>query len=296
MGMNRFTQIQRIFYMFISLEAALLFLLPFHSSAAQTGSNHFEALQKKLVNDGFNSGRIQALYRRPDVRFETRTVSRFFAHREASLNYDQFATRRSIRKARKYMQKYKTELKQAQDAYGVDKEIITAIILVETQLGTVTGSNPILNSLSTFAALSDREVRESAWQQISNPSNLSRQEFESWSARKSKWAYAELKSFLTYTEREKMDPADIFGSYAGALGIAQFMPSNIIAYAKDGNHDGRIDLHDHADAIASIASYLKHFGWHPGIGRKKAYQVVYKYNRSQYYVNIILKIVDRLKS
>jgi membrane-bound lytic murein transglycosylase B len=93
-----------------------------------------------------------------------------------------------------------------------------------------------------------------------------------------------------------MDPAGINGSYAGALGIAQFMPSNIIAYAKDGNKDGRVDLHDHADAIASIASYLKHFGWKPGIDRKKAYKVVYQYNHSKYYVNIILKIADRLKS
>ena len=295
--MNKFIQIQRTLYTFISVVAALVFILPLQPAAAEkAGQNHFESLQNKLVKDGFDADRIKALYSRQEVQFGLKTVSRFFAHREASLNYDQFATRRAIRKARKYMKKYKTELKQAQEKYGADKEIITAIILVETQLGTVTGSNSVLNSLSTFAALSDQDVRESAWQQISNPSNLSRQAFESWSARKSKWAYAELKSFLTYTEREKMDPADIFGSYAGALGIAQFMPSNIMAYARDGNQDGRIDLFDHADAIASIASYLKHFGWYPGIDRKKAYQVVYKYNHSKYYVNIILKIADRLKT
>jgi len=281
---------------FVAVIMALSFILSPASVAAETGQGHFEALQKRLVQDGFEAERIQALYRRPDVQFEIKTVSRFFAHREGSLNYDQFATRRSIRKARKYMKTYKAELARAEKKYGVDKEIITAIILVETQLGTVTGSRPVLNSLSTFAALSDREVRESAWRQISNPSNLSREEFESWSDRKSSWAYAELKSFLTYTEREKMDPVGISGSYAGALGIAQFMPSNIIAYAQDGNQDGRVDLHDHADAIASIASYLKSYGWVPGIDRKKAYRVVFQYNHSKYYVNIILKIADRLKS
>jgi hypothetical protein len=54
---------------------------------------------------------------------------------------------------------------------------------------------------------------------------------------------------LTYTEKEAMDPTTIKGSYAGAMGISQFMPSNIAPYGKDGNADGRIDLFVHADAI-----------------------------------------------
>ena len=193
------------------------------------------------------------------------------------------------------MRKYDSDLKLAEETYGVDKEIITAIILVETQLGTIMGSSSVFNALSTFAALADREVRELAWNQISNPDRLTREDFEKWSARKSKWAYSELKALLKYTDREKLNPSDIYGSYAGAVGIAQFMPSNIMAYARDGNQDGRIDLFNHADAIASIASYLKNFGWHPGIDRKKAYRVVYRYNHSKYYVNTILKIADRLK-
>ena len=295
--MNKFIQIQRTLYTFISVVAALVFILPLQPAAAEkAGRNHFESLQNKLVKDGFDADRIKALYRRGIVQFDVNIVSRFFAHREARLNYDQFATRKAIKKASKYMQKYYTDLKLAEKTYGVDKEIITAIILVETQLGTIVGSSSVFNALSTFAALSDREVRELAWKQISNPARLSREHFRKWSARKSKWAYTELKALLKYTDREKLNPSDIYGSYAGAVGIAQFMPSNIMAYARDGNQDGRIDLFDHADAIASIASYLKHFGWYPGIDRKKAYRVVYKYNHSKYYVNIILKIADRLKT
>ncbi|MBW1751677.1 MAG: lytic murein transglycosylase, partial [Deltaproteobacteria bacterium] len=79
------------------------------------------------------------------------------------------------------------------------------------------------------------------------------------------------------------------------LGIAQFMPSSILAYAKDGNNDGQIDLFNHADAITSIASYLKHFGWHPGIDKKGAKKVIYRYNKSNYYVDAILKISVLLK-
>jgi membrane-bound lytic murein transglycosylase B len=79
------------------------------------------------------------------------------------------------------------------------------------------------------------------------------------------------------------------------MGIAQFLPSSILAYAKDGNNDGRIDLFNHSDAIASIAGYLKNYGWHPGIDGKKAYKIVYRYNRSSYYVNTVLKIAELLK-
>ena len=83
---------------------------------------------------------------------------------------------------------------------------------------------------------------------------------------------------------------EIKGSYAGAMGISQFMPSNIPELAKDGNNDGSIDLFNHADAIASIAFFLKRHGWKPGISKKKARKVVHHYNHSDQYVAAVLKI------
>jgi membrane-bound lytic murein transglycosylase B len=94
---------------------------------------------------------------------------------------------------------------------------------------------------------------------------------------------------------ENVDPVAIKGSYAGAMGISQFMPSNIPELAKDGNNDGSIDLFNHADAIASIAFYLKHHGWKPGISRQKAEKVVHHYNHSERYVDTVLKISKLLK-
>ena len=74
------------------------------------------------------------------------------------------------------------------------------------------------------------------------------------------------------------------------------MPSNIIAYGKDGDNDGTIDLLQPADSIASIANYLKRHGWKPGISRKNAEKVIYRYNHSKYYVKTVLKIASLLKS
>lgn len=93
-----------------------------------------------------------------------------------------------------------------------------------------------------------------------------------------------------------MDPYNIIGSYAGAMGLCQFMPSNIPILAEDGNKDGSVNLFHHADAIASIANYLKHYGWKPGISREEAGKAVYHYNHSSYYVEIVLKIIDKLKA
>ena len=114
--------------------------------------------------------------------------------------------------------------------------------------------------------MAEKEPREAIWESLpDNDRRISRKQFEKKADQKSAWAYRELKGFLAYTEKEGLDPAAINGSYAGAMGIPQFMPSNIGLHAKDGNADGRVDLFVHADAIYSIAAYLEHYGWKPGI-------------------------------
>ena len=276
----------------------LITLFFFHAQTVANAKNsdrYFESLQKSLIKDGFDKNIITRLYNQPQVYFEGKGVSRFLVHSEAKLNYNQFASNKSIHNALIYMEKYKKELAKAEKAYGVNGEIITAIILVETRLGTILGGPSILNTLSTMASLVDLDVRDMFWGTVSRSTSLTRKQFEKWVKRKSKWAYNELKAFLKYTASEKIDPASISGSYSGAMGIAQFMPSNILALARDGDGDERIDLFNHADAITSIASYLKHYGWHAGIGRKKAYKVIYHYNHSRQYVDAVLKVAERLK-
>ena len=265
-------------------------------AVAEASAVHFDSVKKMLIADGFDEKMITDLYNNRNVYFETKGVSLFVVHREATLNYDQFTSTKSIKKARRYMKKYKPELEKAVKEYGVGKEVVTAIILIETQLGTRLGGLSVLNTLSTMSALADPMVRDMFWRRIKTSARLNRKEFEKWVNRKSKWAYAELKAFVKYTISEEMGPADVFGSYAGAIGISQFMPSNISSFAKDGDNDGRIDLFNHADAIMSVAYYLKHYGWHPKIGTKKARKVIYHYNHSNYYVRTVLKIVNLLKA
>ena len=275
----------------------IIYLIVCFQTPASKADNHnpFGALQDKLIADGFDAATIKTLYIDPDVNFETKGVSLFFVHSEAKLDYDQFTNKWSIKQARKYMLQHQNDLQRIESEYGVDKEVITAIILVETGLGKTLGTRSILNTLSSLAALEDNQVKADLWQSLSKSDELTKKEFENKANRKAKWAYRELKAFLAYTLEEGIDPVSVVGSYAGALGIPQFMPTNIVAYARDGDLDGHIDLFNHADAMASIASYLKRFGWKPGISRRKAKEIVHRYNHSDYYVNTIFKISARLK-
>ena len=283
-----------IFFMGILILSFIFFSQ--NAAGSKNSNNYFESLQKRLIEDGLDKNRISELYKRREVYFETKGVSRFLVHREASLNYHQFTSKKSIRNALKYMEQHQETLESTEKTYGVDKEIVTAIILVETRLGRMIGGQSVLNTLSTMAALADPDVRNRFWAKVSKSTRLTREQFEKWVKRKSSWAYKELKAFLNYTAKENMDPAAVPGSYSGAMGIAQFMPTNVLAFAKDGNDDGQINLFDHSDAIISIASYLKHYGWYPGIDGKKAYNVIYHYNHSRQYVDTILKVSKILKS
>jgi membrane-bound lytic murein transglycosylase B len=286
---NKFLAVFTAFFALYMIDGAA------NSIHSQTRDTYFGSLSQKLVKDGFPHSRIQKLYKDPRTTFETKAISMYFVHREASLNYDQFTTPESILKARAYMAEHTSSLESARAKHGVDPEVITAIALVETRLGTYLGARPAFNILSTMAALHNRNVREIFWKQIKETTHLTRKEFLKKSNQKSEWAYRELKSLLTYTGVEEMDTVGIIGSYAGAIGICQFIPSNIMTLARDGNADGSVNLFDHPDAIHSIANYLRHYGWHPGIEEKKAFKVVYSYNHSSYYVNTILKIVSLLK-
>jgi len=278
---------------------AILILLLAGSSipaVAADAPGPFDALEKRLIVDGFDSARIQTIFASPDVSFEEGGVSAYFIHNESKLNYKQFTRIWNIASAKKYMKEHQEALAFAEKTFEVDKEVITAIILVETKLGTYLGNRSVINTLATLSAMTDEKPRQAIWDNLPDDDRrMSRKKFEKKADRKSSWAYRELKAFLSYTEREGMNPTTIKGSYAGAMGISQFMPSNIAPYGKDGNADGQVDLFVHADAISSIASYLKHYGWKPGISREQAFKVVYHYNHSKYYVNTILDIADKLK-
>jgi membrane-bound lytic murein transglycosylase B len=264
-------------------------------SGASKEPSPFDALKKRLVQDGLGEAVIKALYARPEVSFDHEGITSYFSHRESTLNYDQFSSRTSIAKAGAYLDKHGKALQQARKDYGVDSEIVAAILLVESRLGTFIGKRSVFNTLSNLAAIGDTATRDMLWNTyVKDKTSGSKKGFDKWASRKSAWAYRELKAFLKYTAAERIDPVSLRGSYAGALGFAQFVPSSVLKFGKDGNKDGQINLYDHGDAIESIANYLKRHGWKPDMTRDEAFRVLLRYNNSKYYANTILEVADRL--
>lgn len=137
-------------------------------------------------------------------------------------------------------------LERAEQEYGVPAAIIVGIIGVETIYGRDTGNFRVMDALTTLAF--DFPA--------SHPRAKERSEFFK----------GELDQFLTLQSRRGADPFEARGSFAGAMGLPQFMPSSWIRYAVDFDGDGTINLWDSpSDVIGSVASYFKAFNWQPGM-------------------------------
>ena len=146
----------------------------------------------------------------------------------------------------KFWQDNRETLARAEKETGVPAEIVVGIIGVETIYGQQTGTFRVMDSLSTLA--------------FDFPANHPR------AKERSEFFKAELEQYLSLAHRNKIDPFSLKGSFAGAMGMPQFMPSSWVKYAVDFDGDGKVDLFNSpADIIGSVANYFKAFKWQPGM-------------------------------
>jgi membrane-bound lytic murein transglycosylase B len=149
-----------------------------------------------------------------------------------------FMTEQRIAEGARFMVEHRTRLEKARRETGVAPEYVVAIIGVETFYGRITGKYRVLDALATLAF--DYPPRAEFFK-------------------------SELAQFMTLTKEEQLDPLTALGSYAGAMGGGQFMPSSYRRYAVDGGNDQQRDLFaDWDDIIASVANYFKQNGWVAG--------------------------------
>jgi membrane-bound lytic murein transglycosylase B len=148
---------------------------------------------------------------------------------------ERFMTEQRIAEGAQFMQEHRARLEKAHQETGVAPEYVVAIIGVETFYGRITGKFRVLDALATLAF--DYPPR-------------------------SEFFRSELAQFIALSREEAVDPLTAMGSYAGAMGAGQFMPSSYRAYAVDGSNDRQRNLFaDWDDVIASVANYFKKHGW-----------------------------------
>jgi len=147
-----------------TIPAAVLCVLLFVS--ASFAQDPFAALKQELVEEGLDQAFVTAVYDEPSVQFTPRLILANFTIKESKLNYGQFLKPKVVARCRDYYQDHKESLEKAYKEYGVSPEIIVAILMVETRLGTYTGRHGIVNVLSTFAAASDPELMKTMYDQL----------------------------------------------------------------------------------------------------------------------------------
>ncbi|WP_043634864.1 lytic murein transglycosylase [Desulfovibrio sp. TomC] len=213
---------------------------------------------------------------------------------EAS-NYKYFLTPAAIDSAVRYIRENRAAFERAQREFGPQPELIAAFLLVETKLGTYLGDRDALSVLASLARASDLTQISPFMKTLRGDGD--RSTYADWAARdRAEWAYRELAALLRYAAAQKQAPGTIPGSIYGAIGICQFMPSNALRFGVDGDGNGVLDLFTPADAIVSVASYLRGYGWKPGMTPAERDKVVYAYNHSDLYVLAVTTVADRIRA
>lgn len=218
------------FLLFLSLQPAF---------AQDEGfENWLSDFRTRAYQEGISSETINAaLY---DIEFLPRVIEYDRNQPEFTMTYDQYMSKVTSperrKKGRELLAQNRKVLNQISHQYGVPAAQIVALWGIESDFGRITGGFPVIDSLATLA----------------------------YEGRRAKYFEKELLNALRILDKNHMEPREMIGSWAGAMGQCQFMPTTFYNYAVDFNKNGRIDIwKERPDVFASAANYLSKSGWNP---------------------------------
>jgi peptidoglycan lytic transglycosylase B len=230
----------REFLTFVAVASvcALLYAAP-QEPIADT-SRPFDEWLQDLIAEAHDRGYSDTLVEQTLAGLKplARVIQNDRAQAELVVGFERYyrarATRPFVRRGRDLAREHGALLARIEKAYNVPRRVILAIWGIETRYGRVTGNTPVFQALATLA----------------------------WEPRRSDYFRRELFDALTMVSRGHIDAKSMTGSWAGAMGQPQFMPSSYLKFAEDFDRDGRTDIwRSTPDALASIARYLKEAGW-----------------------------------
>ena len=294
--MTRSIRIILILFIFITLSSITIQCFLASDAMAREIDPYFKPLVSKLVAAKLDKKFVESVFKSPCATFYPRVLVIRLKIRESKINYDQFLAAPNVKRCKEFMKKHKKAIERIEKDHKVPGEVLTAILLLETDLGRHTGSFPTLKTLATHAVAHTKEAADAAYKQ------LPEKEKKRWTKKaaaerlgnRATWSFGELKAFIQHLEKTKSDPCLYNGSYTGAIGLCQFQPSNIKPYGRDGNKDGTVDLFHVEDALSSAAAYLQSHGWRPNINQATQIRVVKTYNHSNPYARTIVKLAALL--
>ena len=249
----------------------------------------WDYLIARLIQTGVSKEELLKIYTDPRMPKMGR-VSFKLKPRESKSIYRGFISKANLNTGRTFINNNQTTFNQVEKIYNVPKEVITAILLVESGFGRNTGRSLIINRLSRLGGISAPENLKF---------NLAKMQKEDpsikWSDVIARATYLEdtfmqeIPATIKICKENKIDIFNFKGSSAGAFGWAQFLPSSYLKFAVDFDKNGKKSLFSRQDAIASIANYLNSNGWN----NKSDREVIWSYNKSDAYIDTILGLAER---
>ncbi len=214
-----------------AIVAVIIIAVPMSSSASNVRVDY---VKKRLISSGLDPASVNKLLADKRLRLYPAKVIAY-KKPDWKIIETKLYSPASLGAGADYIKANQTIFDSAEKDFGVPKEALAGLIAIETDFGKNAGGYVIYNMLYS---------RLVHWPE------------DKWNGQAT-----ELIALSKYCLQSKVDCFGIKGSYAGAFGLVQFMPSSLLSYGVDGDHDGVIDLSKPADAIPSAANYLKAHGW-----------------------------------
>ncbi|MBL7715502.1 MAG: lytic murein transglycosylase [Bdellovibrionales bacterium] len=260
-------------------------------------------LEKRMKRAGLKTEFIADLLSedpaRPKKTFQEKAVYFMLTQFAMKPSYSYATEAVALDSTRAFLEKNQVDLAACEAKYGVPAETLTSLMWVETKLGTRVGNYPIVDVYLSLVRAADPD----AIALIQEKFDRAHEQEKEWQGKGRKKAHrlieARAKKFVRFATEElralsklEIPIHELKGSWAGAFGLGQFIPSTFKRLAKDGNGDGRIDPYSVADCACSIGSFLKRAGW--GKKPKQQKRALYGYNQSKPYGEAILNLSKQL--
>ena len=256
-------------------------------------------IKELLIAEGLDPFQAQSIMQDPRISVRSDIVIKnlFFSSPKGTARKPDVmeVDLRQIKRGRAFMKEHADVLSFVENRFGASPRIITAILIIESRLGVHPMPYNAVNAYVNLAFVLDpgywkelQDLYAHAYPQLCDDATIAR------AKRKAKWAVSELCYLVYIANHLGIDPLTITGSFAGALGPAQFIPSSFWIFGIDGDSDGMASPFNLTDAILSMGSYLKKYGWREDASLEEKRKAIWYYNRSDVYVNTVMMLYEKL--
>lgn len=269
------------------------------SSIYAAGEPERRFVEQELVAQGVDPAQAESMMQDPRIFIQSDIIIKnlFYSNPKGSkknpdvMEVDPLL----VERGKRFMRDHAEALSAVEKSFGTSPRIITAILIIESRLGSFRMPWNAANAYANLAFLLDPAYIEAIQNRYADTYPRLRDEATIARAkRKAKWAVVELGYLVHIANHLGVDPLSLSGSFAGALGPAQFIPSSFWIFGMDGDANGTANPLDMADANLSMGNYLRKYGWREDAPLEQKRKALWYYNHSDVYVNTVMMVYETL--